>query len=263
MPTVWKYSSLCPSTHRDHLYWNTVSKTAEKTLTRPSRYRQQIASEARGLIRCVNKQSECVWHPAMTLIHPRCFDPTAPRPPLVLCQKTTCWHIAACLLETLIQASHTPLHSVLSSVSLPHYSSSIFKREYALLQLVCLEANLSCSLQWAASPSVHIFSFLSLFHLSGSFRPFHLCCAFWLILALEDMEGRGQEGGTLHMYLYYVTQAAGWNTERHLEGVELGNEAKEESAKQEADKKVEESNLLFFHDVNDQGGIWGNSNCLC
>lgn len=45
---------------------------------------------------------------------------------------------------------HTLLHSVLSSASLPHYSSSNFKREYALLQLACLELNLSRSLQWTA-----------------------------------------------------------------------------------------------------------------
>lgn len=63
--------------------------------------------------------------------------------------------------ETLIQASHAPLRSALSSVSPPHYSSSIFKRgEYALLQLVCLEANLSCSLQWTAPPPTPAIVFL-------------------------------------------------------------------------------------------------------
>lgn len=110
-------------------------KTAEMVIclsTRSFRWIQQITNEVCRLMRCVNKRVNCVWHPAVTLIHPRCSD-TLPKATDYSVPKRQ--HFAECHL---IQASHTPLHSVLSSVSLPHYSSSIFKRKYALFQLVCL-----------------------------------------------------------------------------------------------------------------------------
>ena len=143
-----------------------------------------------------------------------------PRPRAALCQKTTCSHPALWLPETLIQASHTPLHSVLSSVSPPHYSSSIFKREYALLQLVCLEANLSRSLQGTASP--RIFSFFFIF--VG--LPICLCLSTSAVfietnLSLEDMEG-GEQEGTFCIYIWDIWQKRkrkGWKTERYLADV--------------------------------------------
>lgn len=163
-----------------------------------------------------------------------------PRPQIVLCQKTTCSHIAVCLPETLIQASHTSLHSVLSSVSLPHYSSSIFKREYALLQLVCLEANLSRSLQWTASPCIFLFSLSFISQFISVFLSLLYPCDS---PALEDMEGGGQE-----VFVTYVTEEVteGWNTERHLESVTLRHEAGKGRGKTEPDKKVEDSNSFFF-----------------
>lgn len=99
---------------------------------------------------CAVCKADCVWHDVMTLIHPRCLD--------ALCKAAECLarvpkdnmlsYCAVPLRHT--HPGHTLLHSVLSSASLPHYSSSKFKREYALLQLVCLESNLSRSLQWTA-----------------------------------------------------------------------------------------------------------------
>lgn len=123
---------------------------------------------------------------------------------LFCAKKTTCSHFAECLPETLIQASHTPLHSVLSSVSLPHYSSSIFKREYALLQLVCLEANLSRSLQWTASPCTLSFS-LSLLSPRSSLS-FYLCCAFVTNSGAWRLGGLRTGVGILHIYLGYIWQ---------------------------------------------------------
>lgn len=125
-----------------------------------------------------------------------------PRPQIVLCQKTTWSHIAVCLPETLIQASHTPLHSVLSSVSLPHYSSSIFKREYDLLQLVCLEANLSRSLQWAASPRVFD---SSLCFISPFVSVFYLRCVFG-VWFWHMKTWRAEDSGAFCIYIWTMWQ---------------------------------------------------------
>lgn len=150
-----------------------------------------------------------------------------PRPQIVLCQKTACSHIAVSLPETLIQVSHTPLHSVLSSVSLPHYSSSIFKREYALLQLVCLEANLSRSLQWTASPWVFSFSLSFTSPFVSVFLP--LLCLLRLIWHLQIWREEDRRGHFAYIFgifdrrgnsrlKYWKTFGGCWNETRKERG---------------------------------------------
>lgn len=109
--------------------------------------------------------------------HPPVSPMCSSRPQIILYQKT-CSHIAVCLPETIIEASHMPLHSVLSSLSLPHYSSSIFKRGYALLQLVGLEANLLCSLQWSLPVPIFLLS-------PYSSQSFCICLGFLTYMSLQ------------------------------------------------------------------------------
>lgn len=93
---------------------------------------------------------------------------------------------------------HTLLHSVLSSASLPHYSSSNFKREYALLQLACLELITVNCLDLTIIP-------LSRFYLPICLRLSISAVFTETNLALEGIDGGGQVGA-LCIYIWTMRQ---------------------------------------------------------
>lgn len=196
-------------------------------------------------MRCVNKCVNCVRHPATMLIQPRCSD-TLPKATDYSVPKRQ--HFAECHL---IQASHTPLHSVLSSVSLPHYSSSIFKREYALLQLVCLGP--ICHAHYSRPHPPALFS---LFLSPCSSLSFYLCCAFVTNSGAWRHKGLRTSWGIRHIYLDHMWQ-------RRKRQAEILNDPVKDRAKRGQTGKYDETNFPFLYYLNDQGGILGNLNSCC
>lgn len=142
-------------------------------------------------------------------------------------------HRLLCAFQRRSCRPHTPHYTLYCPLCpVPHYSSSIFKREYALLQLVCLEANLSRLLQWTASPLLCPLTSLL----------FYFCCVF-LINHVRCRYGGWRTGGDiLHIYIYiYLDYATtDWDIERHSEDVGTQKWGRG------GDRKVEESNLFFF-----------------
>lgn len=153
--TVYWVCSLC---NKHVLCWVSPSDSLNQPLL-PLKYslwrKQQKYSSANQPVdhkwcmqTCAVCKADCVWHGVMTLIHPRCLGALFKAADCLVPKDNMLSYCAVPLRDA--HPGHTLLHSVLSSVSLPHYSSSNFKREYALLQLVCLESNLSRSSQWTA-----------------------------------------------------------------------------------------------------------------